>query len=451
MRNRKYTRPHVVQYLPENLFKSQGSIDQCIDRKATLSDLSRVGRMIGHARCRPVFRRLAECLQAPSALALILGIVLSSSNPGGLAWSPQTRSFPSSQYYAGVRADVGHLGPLANVSKDCILQNVSLFYASRLYFDQLNDKLYLYTGNALFSYDVSSGSLRKPGIALPMGGDQGSDLMTVDSYNGFIYVADGSAGSITVVNGTSNQVITNISVPMTTTGIAFDPQNHLAYVSEIGWPNLSAVAIINTTSNSMIGNISVGSYPIGIIFDTENKLVYVDNLDSNSVSVINPTTGTVTANLPVGTKPNAMALDSRTGILYVANRESRTLSMINTHSESVVGTVSILGLSDMEVIAADVTSGELYVGGNTSLYVVNDTTQDVTALPFTFYSLLLSIALDEKDSLLFAVSQSDNFYLVSTTGTCSGIGLPSSPQWFAVTVPVVGLITDTLFESRLST
>ena len=66
-------------------------------------------------------------------------------------------------------------------------------------------------------------------------------------------------------------------------GAAFDSFNGFVYVTNSG---SDSVSVINGTTNKVIANISVGSNPHGAVFDSSNGFVYVTNFYSGTVSII---------------------------------------------------------------------------------------------------------------------------------------------------------------------
>jgi YVTN family beta-propeller protein len=71
-----------------------------------------------------------------------------------------------------------------------------------------------------------------------------------------------------------------------------------AYIINYGSNNVS---VINTTTNNVTTNVTVGTNPYGIAIAPAGLKVYVANQAANTVSVIDTTTNTVTTIVPVGT------------------------------------------------------------------------------------------------------------------------------------------------------
>ena len=70
----------------------------------------------------------------------------------------------------------------------------------------------------------------------------------------------------------------------------------------------NTVSVIDTSSNSVISTVPVGIDPAGVAVSPDGTLVYVTNLAGNTVSVINTSNNTVTATVNVGFDPIGVAV-----------------------------------------------------------------------------------------------------------------------------------------------
>jgi YVTN family beta-propeller protein len=72
-------------------------------------------------------------------------------------------------------------------------------------------------------------------------------------------------------------------------GIAFNPNNGNMYMTNF---NSDSVSVINPSTNTVISTIPVGSAPFGIAFNPNNGNMYVTNAGGKTISVIAPLTTT---------------------------------------------------------------------------------------------------------------------------------------------------------------
>jgi YVTN family beta-propeller protein len=123
-------------------------------------------------------------------------------------------------------------------------------------------------------------------------------------------------------------------------GIAFNPNNGNMYTTNF---NSDSVSVINPSTNTVISTIPVGSAPFGIAFNPNNGNMYVTNAGNNTVSVINPSTNTFVATIPVGSAPFGIAFNPNNGNMYVTNAGGKTISVIapltTTYSDGCRGTI----------------------------------------------------------------------------------------------------------------
>lgn len=164
-------------------------------------------------------------------------------------------------------------------------------------------------------------------------------------------------------------------------GVAITPDETLYIASYV----TGKVYAINLSADYSTP-INVGNHPVGVAITPDGKNVYVANRGSNSVSVINTTTNTVTATVDVGREPYGVAVSSD-GRVYVTNQNSSDVSVINTTTDKVTTTVNV-GVNPHGVA---VTPNGKWVYVTTfsnvsdpgSVYVINTTTNKVTGGPIS--------------------------------------------------------------------
>ena len=202
-----------------------------------------------------------------------------------------------------------------------------------------------------------------------------------DSGNGDIYVDNTNCpsnpcgqGSVTVINGSTNNVVANINVGTEPWGVAYDSGKGEVFVPNYGSSNVS---VINGSTNSVVATVPVGLQPRGAAYDRGNGQVYVVNLNSNNVSVINGITNVVVATVPVGTWPEGVVYDSGNGAIYVTNDGSGNVSVISGGTNTVVATIPVG--SEPIGAAYDDGNGDVYVTSYLHVSVINGSTNKVVA------------------------------------------------------------------------
>src|SRR5256886_16937409 len=104
-------------------------------------------------------------------------------------------------------------------------------------------------------------------------------------------------------------------------GVAYNPSNQMVYVTVLGsaYNSPGTVAVIDGRSNKVVTNLQVDSNPEAVLYDPANQQVYVTS--SGSVSVINNANKIIkTISVPFGAV--ALAYDSVNNDIYVASVRS---------------------------------------------------------------------------------------------------------------------------------
>ncbi len=184
-----------------------------------------------------------------------------------------------------------------------------------------------------------------------------------------------SPGSITVIDGVSNQT-TNIPIGNNPQFMVMNPVTNKLYATNRGD---GTVSIINGATNQVIKTLVVGAHPIGVDVNPLTNRIYVANYGNrlgNTVSVIDGTTDTVTTTITVQYAPILAAVDSLTNKIYVVNRCSTdpndcvndgsgvngSLSVIDGTNNTVTNTVALEQLPS--VILINSVTNKIYVGNS---------------------------------------------------------------------------------------
>jgi len=140
-----------------------------------------------------------------------------------------------------------------------------------------------------------------------------------------VYVANQAYGTVTVIDGGTNNVVATISLSSTSFDVAVNETTGRIYATEYV---SNTVAVIDPQTNAVIAHLPVGAAPFGVDVRHSDSRVYVTNSGSDTISLIDGVTDTVAGTLPVGLQPRAVAADQVAGRAYVANYGGDTLSLI---------------------------------------------------------------------------------------------------------------------------
>ncbi|MGD1839211.1 MAG: YncE family protein, partial [Nitrososphaeraceae archaeon] len=216
-----------------------------------------------------------------------------------------------------------------------------------------------------------------------------------------------------IIPQTKLSVIDTITGFSTPSGVTFNPDNELMYVSNSGQINtLGTVAVINSTTRSYESVIPVGVYPQSIVYNSANDLIYTSNTLSNKISVINATSNLVIDTIPTGTSSSssltAISVNSINNTLYLANSADNSVSVIN-------GTSNIVYYNITQATGNFFTpSSVAYNYENDYVYVANRGSDKISVLNSTTHTLI-----DEISTMGIAPSEiiynniNDNIYVAN--------------------------------------
>ena len=190
-----------------------------------------------------------------------------------------------------------------------------------------------------------------------------------------------NAPGVSVIDTSSNTVVTTVGVGDTAWGVAIKPDGTRAYVANNG---SASVSVIDTSSNTVVSTVRVGNAPIGVAITPNGTRAYVTNHDDSTVSVIDTSSNTVVAAVAVGSGPNGLAITPDGSRVYVTATGTSILtpgsvSVVATSSNTVVAKVA--GLNQPAGVAITPDGTRAYVtntggGGGTSVSVIDIASTD---------------------------------------------------------------------------
>ncbi len=161
--------------------------------------------------------------------------------------------------------------------------------------------------------------------------------IAVDTSTGVVYATNFNEGNVTVIDGETNQVTGSIATGGSPASAVFDPSNGDLYVANWGGDN---VTVLSCATNSTVANIPVGTHPASILYDAASQRVFVANYGSGNVSVINASTNTWAADLRTGTTssyPEDLALDTSDNYVDAISELNTNVTIFNATTLAVVG------------------------------------------------------------------------------------------------------------------
>jgi YVTN family beta-propeller protein len=244
------------------------------------------------------------------------------------------------------------------------------------------------------------------------------------SPNGrLLYVANGDAKAVTVVDTSVNRVVATIPIPAGPPQfLTFSPDGRRVYVSIFNDSgSIAVVAVLDTTTNEIVGQVPVRTRPFRAAVTADGKTLYVPNHDSSSVSeidtssltvikeirvapdphwiefskdgkqaftadhesnligVLDVASSSVVAQIPVGTSPHALAVHPTRPLLANVNFDSNSVTMIDTTTNKVVATIPVGKNPQAIAWSPDGRFAYTVNDGDNTVSVINADTNQVTA------------------------------------------------------------------------
>jgi len=201
----------------------------------------------------------------------------------------------------------------------------------------------------------------------PVEGDGGWDYLKIDDTTGRLFVSHGMVTQ--VVDSKTGTLLGTIENTKGVHGIAFDPKGNKAFIS---CGRDSSVTVINLTTLQFITNVKVtGANPDAILYDPFSDKVFVYNGRSSNATVIDANTNTVVATIPLAGKPEFSATDGN-GKVYVNIEDKSLITVIDSKNLKVENTWSIAPGEEPSGLALDNTTHRLFSVCSNKKMVVMD-------------------------------------------------------------------------------
>ncbi len=237
--------------------------------------------------------------------------------------------------------------------------------------------------------------------------------VTTDQTTDTVYAATSSPPGVAVLDGATNAVTGQISLPFAPTLVTADPVTDTVYAfSEPA--DVTAVAtldVINAATNAVTATISLpaGIDPNSAAVNSETGTVYLTDSHGN-VLVISGST--VTATIPLAdpvlapdASPRGVAVDAATDTIYVADYENSQVAVIDGATNTVTDRIALPAGSVPIGVALDQAAGLVYVAdeGTGAISVIDAATDSVSSLTTGLWEPR-ALALDPGTGTLYAVS-----------------------------------------------
>ncbi len=208
---------------------------------------------------------------------------------------------------------------------DLVVATIALPYfdPEGIVYDPNTDQIFVADyGSAELSVIDDQGSLANTVVANVPVGDAPWGI-ALDTATGQLLVAnanDNTLGFVTVSSNVADDVMTSTTlVGFSPAGVTYDPNTDQIFVVDDG---NNYVTVVSGSTQDVVASIPVGPGPISSVYDPASNAIIVTDDGANFVTVISDSSDSVLASLPVGTTPYGATYDSASQQVVVANEYS---------------------------------------------------------------------------------------------------------------------------------
>jgi YVTN family beta-propeller protein len=192
-----------------------------------------------------------------------------------------------------------------------------------------------------------------------------------------VYNDERTIAAVAVIDTADNEVVATIPVRTRPYLGAVTPDGSRLFV-----PNHDSgtISVIDTATNEVVSEVQVPPNPHWIEFTPDGSRAYIANHESNLVTQLDPATLEVVGQIPVEKSPHSVAVHKDRPLVANVNYDSASVTMIDTDSNSVVASIPV-GQNPQDITwSAD--GRFAYVASVTAdaVAVINAETFEVTAL-----------------------------------------------------------------------
>ena len=210
---------------------------------------------------------------------------------------------------------------------------------------------------------------------IPIGGEGGWDILTVDSAARRLYLSH--ATKIVVVDLEKNAVAGEIGDTPGVHGFVVAPDLARGFSSN---GKEAKCSVVDLKTLRTISKVETGENPDALVYEPRRGEVYVFNHTGNSATVIDAETAKVVSTIALGGSPEFAVADSAAGQVYCNLEDKKEVAIIDTAKHEVVWHWPIAPGEEATGIALDAAHQRLFVTcHNKMMAMLNAQTGEVIA------------------------------------------------------------------------
>src|SRR3954467_110666 len=251
--------------------------------------------------------------------------------------------------------------------------------------------------SALALQGAAAGDVYKFLNEIPIGGEGGWDILTVDSAARRLYLSHSTR--IVVVDLEKNTVAGEIADTPGVHGFIAVPELERGF-STNGKENKASVVDLKTLKT--ISKIDTGANPDAFAYDTKRGELYIFNHSGGSATVIDAKNATVVATIQLGGEPEFGVSDDGAGRVYVNLEDKSEVAVIDAGKHEVVARWPLAPGTEPTGIALDATHHRLFAPCHNKMMEMVDTTSGKVVASVPIGAGVDGCAFDDATQLAFA-------------------------------------------------
>ena len=232
---------------------------------------------------------------------------------------------------------------------------------------------------------------------IPIGGEGGWDILTVDSGARRLYLSH--ASKVVVVDLEKNSVAGEIADTPGVHGFVVAPEQQRGFSTN---GKEAKVSVVDLKTLSTISKVETGENPDALVYEPNRGEVYVFNHTGKSATVIDAKTAKVVSTISLGGSPEFGAADSKGGRVYCNLEDKNEVAVIDTAKREVTARWPLAPGEEPTGIALDATHHRLFVVCHNKMMAMFDTQTGKVVATVPIGAGVDGCAFDDATQLAFA-------------------------------------------------
>jgi YVTN family beta-propeller protein len=232
---------------------------------------------------------------------------------------------------------------------------------------------------------------------IPIGGEGGWDILTVDSGARRLYLSH--ASKVVVVDLEKNSVAGEIADTPGVHGFVVAPEQQRGFSTN---GKEAKVSVVDLKTLSTISKVETGENPDALVYEPHRGEVYVFNHTGKSATVIDAKTAKAVSTIPLGGSPEFGAADSKGERVYCNLEDKNEVAVIDTAKREVTARWPLAPGEEPTGIAFDATHHRLFVVCHNKMMAMLDTQTGKVVATVPIGAGVDGCAFDDATQLAFA-------------------------------------------------